>query len=519
KEVDPELKQCKHQCKVQQQFDEEEKQRCEDYIKEKKQREESEKHRSSEPWKKLQECRQRCTLLPWPLQAECHLRCEKQAKTEVEKQRICEERCEEKRREKGVSLVFDQEEERESNPYVFKEEHFCTKLETQEGRLWVLPKFSEKSELLRGIEGFRLAILETDPQSFIIPNHKDADEIFYVASGRGTISMIFKNRRESFNIKQGDIVRVPAGTTVYMINGDNNQKLDIVKLLRPVSVPGQFEEFFGPGGENPESYYMSFSDDILEAALNTRKERLGRLFGQRRQGAIVKAGKEQIEALSQHEEGGIWPFGGQSRGPFNLLNKRPSQSNEHGQLYEANSEDYKQLKDFDVAVSYVNISSGSMQAPFYNSRATKLAVVVKGEGYFEMTCPHLSSSQSEREMDTHHHHEEEKRVSYQKVRSPLMRCTVVVVPAGHPIAVVASQDQNLEIVCFEINAEDNEKYSLAVLLVFYGGRGNIMNQMEKEAKELAFGVPAREVEEVFKSQHEDGFLGHRAKKVAPMLED
>ncbi|KAI7988569.1 G-type lectin S-receptor-like serine/threonine-protein kinase RKS1 [Camellia lanceoleosa] len=34
-----------------------------------------------------------------------------------------------------------------------------------------------------------------------------------------------------------------------------------------------------------------------------------------------------------------------------------------------------------------------MTTPYYNSRATKIAVVTNGEGYFEMACPHLSSSE------------------------------------------------------------------------------------------------------------------------------
>lgn len=45
------------------------------------------------------------------------------------------------------------------------------------------------------------------------------------------------------------------------------------------------------------------------------------------------------------------------------------------------------------------------------------------------------------------------------------------------------------------------------------GRGNVMNQLEREAKELAFGMPAREVEEVFRSQKEEFFFqgpGRRA---------
>ncbi|KAI8025021.1 Cupincin [Camellia lanceoleosa] len=34
-----------------------------------------------------------------------------------------------------------------------------------------------------------------------------------------------------------------------------------------------------------------------------------------------------------------------------------------------------------------------MAAPYYNSRATKISVVTNGKGYFEMACPHLSSSE------------------------------------------------------------------------------------------------------------------------------
>ncbi|THG06368.1 hypothetical protein TEA_025727 [Camellia sinensis var. sinensis] len=38
-------------------------------------------------------------------------------------------------------------------------------------------------------------------------------------------------------------------------------------------------------------------------------------------------------------------------------------------------------------------TNGLMTAPYYHSRATKIAVVTNGEGYFEIACPHLSSSE------------------------------------------------------------------------------------------------------------------------------
>lgn len=53
--------------------------------------------------------------------------------------------------------------------------------------------------------------------------------------------MVRSEKRESLNVRCGDILRIPSGTTVYLINRDNNEKLVIVKLLQPVSTPGIVE--------------------------------------------------------------------------------------------------------------------------------------------------------------------------------------------------------------------------------------------------------------------------------------
>lgn len=245
-------------------------------------------------------------------------------------------------------------------------------------------------------------------------------------------------------------------------------------------------------------------------------ERVKRLFGQQTQGAIIKASSEQIRSMSQHQEGGIWPFGGESKGTHNIYDQRPIYNNKYGQYYEVEPSQFRQLRDLDVAISFSNMSQGAMTAPFYNSKATKIAVVVEGEGYFEMACPHLSQSQSQRqsrrgqeqeqEEYSHRRRGETTTTSYQTVRSRLRTGTVVVVPAGHPFVAVASNNQNLQIVSFKVNADNNEQFTLA-------GKRNVMNQLEREAKELAFGMPAREVEEVLRSQKEEFFLegpGRRA---------
>lgn len=123
-------------------------------------------------------------------------------------------------------------------------------------------------------------------------------------------------------------------------------------------------------------------------------------------------------------------------------------------------------------------------APNYNSRATKIAMVVQGCGDFEMACPHLSrESREEEEREREWGREEERERewerergrergedeghSYQLVRSKACRGDVFVIPASHPVVAVASRDNNLQILCFGIKAEDNRKIFLAGNLIIY----------------------------------------------------
>ncbi|GKV48575.1 hypothetical protein SLEP1_g55375 [Rubroshorea leprosula] len=64
---------------------------------------------------------------------------------------------------------------------------------------------------------------------------------------------------------------------------------------------------------------------------------------------------------------------------------------------------------------------------------------------------------------------------YHTKDAPLETDTVFIVPRGHPFVTVASKNSNMEILCFEVNAEGNIRYSLA-------GKRNIVKLFEKEAK-------------------------------------
>lgn len=299
-------------------------------------------------------------------------------------------------------------------------------------------------------------------------------------TGRGTISIAEEDEKNSFNLEHGDVISVSAGSTIYFINRDNNEKFSVYMLAKAVNVPGQFQEFFSAGGENPETFYRAFSSDILETAFNTPRDRLERLFGQQKQGVIIKASEEQIRAISQRASSSS------TRGPFNLLKERPLLSNRFGQFFEVTPERFQQLRPLDAAVGFMNINQGGMVLPHYNTRSTWLIMVVEGKGRFEMACPHLGSQR-------------QRQGHYQKVRGSLSVGDVFVAPAGHPLTIITTGGSNLRMVGFGINAHINR-------LNFLAGQESIWRKVDREAKELSFNMPAREVEEILQNQHESYFV-------------
>lgn len=195
---DPELKQCKHQCKVQRQYDEEQKEQCakecEKYYKEKKGREQE--REEEEEWgigrgdefsshepaeKRLSQCMKQCERQEGGQQKQlCRFRCQEKYKKERKEHNKKDEEEEEEEEEEGD----EGQEQEDDNPYVFEDEDFTTRVKTEQGKDVVLPKFTKRSKLLRGLEKYRLAILVANPQAFVVPNHMDADSIFFVSWGK-----------------------------------------------------------------------------------------------------------------------------------------------------------------------------------------------------------------------------------------------------------------------------------------------------------------------------------------------
>uniref|UniRef100_A0A803MQW0 Cupin type-1 domain-containing protein n=1 Tax=Chenopodium quinoa TaxID=63459 RepID=A0A803MQW0_CHEQI len=425
----------------------------------------------------------------FPRQRQCKLRCE---------EKFDQRRGGHKRREgerghrKGLNSLDNHSNNNKKakgsdNPYYFDSQSFESCYATGEGHMKVLQRFSEKSDLLLGIDKFRVGFYEANPNTFMLPHHWDADSVLFIIKGKATVTFLKQKNRETFNLEHGDVLMIPAGTTAYLTSTHKSEKLQIAELLRPVNTPGRYQQFFGIGGEESKSFFNSFSTEILQAAMNIPRDQLGQLLKQHKKGTIVKASQEQVRALAHGMPRRQF---GASKGPFSLLDGRPQMSNEHGEFYEVTPNDYQLLEDLDVSVAYCDIKQGSMMARHYNSRTTFIVLVEEGSGYFEIARPHSDNESNKKQGSSQR---------YEKVRSPLSKGDVFVVPAGHPLALVASENESLRTIGFGINAQDNQRNFLA-------GQDNIINQLDEEAMELSFNMPAREVEEMFQKQQKSYFM-------------
>ncbi|XBH73249.1 hypothetical protein VPH35_100372 [Triticum aestivum] len=174
---------------------------------------------------------------------------------------------------------------------------------------------------------------------------------------------------------------------------------------------------------------------------------------------------------------------------------------------------------------------GSMTALRYTTRSTRIYIVVEGrDGYFEMACPHVSSSgrserrEHEQEREREHGHgrrseergqehgrrseeeehghggEQEKSRGYRQVRAQIKVGSVIVLPAGHPATFVAGNEGNLALLSFGVGANNDEE-------VFVTGGNSVLKQLDEAAKALAFPQQARELaDRVIRAQPESVFV-------------
>lgn len=162
-----------------------------------------------------------------------------------------------------------------NNPFFFGRRSFTYTAKTPHGSFKVLRTFSHRPELHGGAaDSYRLGLLRAAPRTFVLPSHWDADELLYVLKGlslslsaynsttlslspttnprlmpvltwscrrggRGAITQVPRGGEggDTQDICEGDVLWVPAGTMVYLLNADAEESLRVAVLLKTVSSP------------------------------------------------------------------------------------------------------------------------------------------------------------------------------------------------------------------------------------------------------------------------------------------
>jgi len=60
-------------------------------------------------------------------------------------------------------------------------------------------------------------------------------------TGKAILTLVNPDGRDSFILEQGHAQKIPAGTTFFLVNPNENENLRIIKLAIPVNNPHRFQ--------------------------------------------------------------------------------------------------------------------------------------------------------------------------------------------------------------------------------------------------------------------------------------
>ncbi|KAG4998346.1 hypothetical protein AAZX31_10G233800 [Glycine max] len=218
---------------------------------------------------------------------------------------------------KNVKVRMSQSQKR-NNLYHFSSNSFDTLFKNQYGHIRLFQRFNQRSPQLENLRDYHVVEFKFNPNALFLPHHADSEFLLE-------------------RLHPGDALRIPAGTTYYLVNPDYKETFPIVKIINLCLFRVEFLPI-------QQSYLQGFSENILEASFNTEFEEINRvLLGEegQQQGVqrlqervMVELSKEQIQELSRHAKSSSRKTITSKNEPFNLRSRKPIYSNKFGKFHE-----------------------------------------------------------------------------------------------------------------------------------------------------------------------------------------
>ncbi|KAK0606371.1 hypothetical protein LWI29_036984 [Acer saccharum] len=292
-----------------------------------------------------------------------------------------------------------------------------------------------------------IGFITMEPQTLYVPQYIDSSLILFIRRGEARIGSIYRDDLLEKKLKTGDIYHVSAGSTFYLENTRERQRLHIVCSIDPSESLGigSFQSFFIGGGTHPASILEGFNRETLANAFNVTKSEVGEILNKQRGGPIVFASDSHSPSLwakfsqlkeqdrlqqlkrmagfqrkpeaeedeqEQEQEEITWSwrkllnsvFGtrieksGRGRASiespdsYNIYDRSPDFQNNYGWSVALDESDYSPLKHSGIGVYLVNLTAGSMMAPHLNPTATEYGIVLRGSGRIQIVYPNGTSA-------------------------------------------------------------------------------------------------------------------------------
>lgn len=92
--------------------------------------------------------------------------------------------------------------------------------------------------------------------------------------------------------------------------------------------------------------------------------------------------------------------------------------------------------------------------PHLHTRTTAVLMVIGGAGEFEIASPGVVAREEEEEEEDSTGNEKSS-VQYEKISAKMSVGDVIIIPSGHPISLIASGNETLQLAGFGISAKFN----------------------------------------------------------------
>ncbi|KAI8573727.1 hypothetical protein RHMOL_Rhmol01G0298700 [Rhododendron molle] len=390
-------------------------------------------------------------------------------------------------------------------------------------------------KVVRGSHGWisdmpniHVGFVTMEPDSLFVPQYLDSDLILFIRRGEARVGSIYRDELIEKRLNCGDVYRIPAGSTFYLVNTADGQQLHVIcSMEKSDSIGwGTFRSFFIGGGSNPTSILAGFERSTLSTALNVSESQVSQIMTRQKSGPIislsnshsdshpsrvwtqflemkhyerVKCLKRMVqvheEANEQDEEPIMWSFrkllgsvfGNQVSGKdeerssrpdsYNLFDRKPDFENDYGSSVAVDQSAYSPPRQSGVGLYLVNLTAGSMMAPHLNPTATEYGIVLRGSGRIQIVFPNGTLA----------------------MNAKVSEGDVFMIPRYFPFCQIASHSGPFEFFGFTTSARRNRPQFLV-------GSSSVLQSMKGPALAAAFGVSEERLERIVNAQSESTIL-------------